>query len=134
MARRKRRKGVVKKIPQQVEARIKVSRIRKLSKSRGLTLRKDLKVLEDRRLWHPMENARDYRMLDGRNAEYITSTTRENEFRKVGQNYFKDPKQVVICKRRRQRREILFAIRKVGGKGPGRAKRKYTEESKVRCT
>ena len=38
-----------------------------------------------------------------------------------------------VCKNRRERREIMFATRKAGKGRSGPKRRKYTEESKVRC-
>lgn len=38
-------------------------------------------------------------------------------------------KQIQICKRRHQRREVLFATKGLNGAAP----KKYTDESKVRC-
>lgn len=38
-----------------------------------------------------------------------------------------------VCKNRRERRQVLFAKRKAGKGRSGPKKRKYTEQSKVRC-
>lgn len=48
-------------------------------------------------------------------------------------DYFQDPKRVLVCIRRHDRRSVLFALRKAGkGKRVSR-ERKYTDKSYVRC-
>lgn len=44
-----------------------------------------------------------------------------------------DLKKLVICGRRAMKREVLFAIKKAGRGKAGPKKRRYTEDSKVRC-
>lgn len=101
-----------------------------------------LDEIEDRRLFHPLGDVRPavaFTGLDGRigvkpggvrGARYspvvrasptISST--------VG---FRDPRKVLVCVRRKQRREVMFALRKTKrGAGARRHRRNY--HSEVSC-
>lgn len=46
---------------------------------------------------------------------------------------FRDPDRVVVCKRRLKRRQELFRRRKVGKGAKVSKKRRWTDNSKVRC-
>lgn len=94
---------------------------------------KPLQEVEDLRDFHPRGKYRDYRTLEGTSAEYITQSTDRRKFGRVGQTYFRDPVNVALCKRRRKRRETLFAQRKIGKGMRVTKRRRYTEKSKVRC-
>ncbi len=129
MARKGRRKR--QRRPQQLAKAVVV---RKISKGKGYALRPDLREVEDMRTWHPQRDDRTFKRLDGTEATYVTQTEDKNKFRKIGQTYFSDPRKVTICKRRKERRESLFAGRKVGkGKGSTK-KRRRTYKSNIRCS
>lgn len=44
-----------------------------------------------------------------------------------------DPGRLAVCVRRKERREVLFALRKTFRGGRGNGKRRYNEWSKVHC-
>ena len=47
---------------------------------------------------------------------------------------FVNPLRVRVCQRRKERRETLFRMQKIGrGKGAGRKRRRITAESSIRC-
>ncbi len=119
-----------KKRPQQPIEHVK----KEVRHARYIPLRPNLTVVEDLRTFHPQEDQRDYRKIDGRPADYVTETTEPKDFAKVGQRYFRDSRKVTICKRRRRRREILFAKRKTGKGKKVSKKRKWTTKSNIRCT
>lgn len=92
-------------------------------------------VIEDRRTYHPRTSNRDYKTLAGRTAKFIDRVSEGSEKwgRAVGQIYFHSPLRVMVCKKRRKRRQSLFALRKAGKGIPGPKFRKLSEISKVRC-
>lgn len=47
--------------------------------------------------------------------------------------YFDDPRRVVVCKRRTERRQVLFAKKKAGKGKKTTDKRNFNENSKIRC-
>lgn len=47
--------------------------------------------------------------------------------------YFDNPRDVVVCKRRRERRQVLFAKKKAGKGKKTTDKRIFNENSKIRC-
>lgn len=101
-----------------------------------ISLRSSLPVGEDRRTWHPRGKNANFKTING-NVARVRDTSVERTGRRlenVGEIYFSDPMRLSVCKRRRERREILFALRKAGKGRGGAKKRKYTEISKIRCT
>ena len=91
--------------------------------------------LDDKRYHDPTRSDRKY--IDGNYVEYEFNRKREisrgtplNQTRVA----FKYPEKVIVCKRRKERRESLFALNRIGkGKGRKFKKRKITEDSKISC-
>ena len=128
MARPIRKKG--KKRPQQL---IQQPKKREIRRRKDLALRSYLMEIEDLRTFHPRWALRDYKKLDGRDAEIVEGNARNIQKATIGHKYFSDPKKVTVCKRRRERRESLFRQRKIG-KGKGVSKiRLRTFKSDIRC-
>lgn len=101
-----------------------------------------LRFAGDARFFYPSHNPVDYpnpRRLDGSTARVIVYAPKRSVSRgtfpstySVPQRIsFAAPKAVAVCVRRKQRKEVLFAIRKTG-KG-ARARRKLTRYSGVSC-
>lgn len=109
--------------------------------AKGLSLLSSRKVLDDRRSEVGSERRRPKRVsqqlrhrvrgvLYGNNARVLA---RKLVVRAVPTRIrFSDPKRVAICVRRHTRREVLFALKKTG-KGARAHKRKWNENSEVRC-
>lgn len=115
-----------------------------------IKLRPDLKAIEDRRTWHPeRENrpARSYYEHFHRlvyQARKIRSHVRtamdpSRLLRRAAWNQvphqvaFRNPQSVLVCVRRKMRREVLHALRKTGS-GSGRKKPKRNWTSGISCT
>lgn len=94
---------------------------------------KKVDPLDDRRRWRP-DRGIPLR-VDGRFATYTLrkpkrSTKRDLTIHRIG---FYDPKRVMVCKRRKKRREELFKRGKIGkGRSVSRFRR-MSEFSDVRC-
>lgn len=99
---------------------------------------------EDRRQYHPESEFAPAKRLDGRPTRGVRVATvpkkRTVGVRKIRvyrenilpwQVAFKDPKRLLVCIRRRIRREVLHAF-KLTGKGSGSAKR-FNQFSGIRC-
>lgn len=90
-------------------------------------------LIDDLRTWHPEGKYRQPKTIYGTKA-----TTRISDFpKRTGlQNkiQFERPFSVVTCRRRKERRETLFKLGKIGKgkKGSGR-KRRMTIRSKIKC-
>lgn len=101
--------------------------------------KKNLRVYEDRRSFHPQGKSAPARSF---------SSTRHRL--KVAQTYipgptytqslfstlpvaigFQQPKDVLVCVRRKERREVMFALKKAGKSG--QQTRKLSEYSGIRC-
>lgn len=107
-----------------------------LTKRRRTMLRspkKELLFHENQRLYRPDD---DFREVDGTRA-----TVQGTDRRRVRKGIlpsslalqFKNPRRVMVCRRRAERRQTLFKIGKIGKGKKGPVKRKITEKSKVRC-
>ena len=105
-------------------------RVRRLKK---IALKPDLTVVEDLRTYHPDGYLRDYKRLTGQDAEIIEGNERNIKKSTIGHKYFKDPREVMVCKRRRERRENLFRLRKIGKGKSVSKKRIRTFKSDIRC-
>lgn len=81
-----------------------------------------LSLLEDRRLYHPLGPFRPARSLPTRAARVVVRN-RTSSFRRPDVFGFAIPNRVAICVRRAQRREVLFAKRKMRS-GAGGSKRR----------
>jgi hypothetical protein len=91
----------------------------------------DLRIIEDRR----QKFEKFPKRIDGTPARITENSYDSNKRRGFiySKTAFVDPKNVVICKRRKRRRKILFKIRKIGkGKaGPKRRIRNFWSD--IRC-
>lgn len=103
-------------------------------------------LIDDRRRWDPGDTPRD---AFGRQARVVMSPKASAKARQQPAvkpsrprlyqsraflrevQSFEDPRRVMICVRRKSRREVLFAIRKTG-KG-ARSRKRRNEWSNVRC-
>lgn len=89
--------------------------------------RSSLQDIEDRRQFHPLEFFRPARTVYGGPS----SVTVKQPARKFSRMLpfglsFEAPKKTVICVRRKQRKEVLHALKKVGrGRGGGRKRRNW---------
>lgn len=90
-----------------------------------------LQEAEDRRRWHPGRN--NPKRTDG--SPYASLEVRQRL--PVGARwngiYFRSPLRVVICVRRKRRKEVLFA-KKIAGKRGGTGAGRRNKFSDVRCT
>lgn len=90
-------------------------------------------IRDDRRRFRP-----DHGLplsVDGRSA--TTTVRSKDRLATKGWSYehvyFKNPKRVRVCKRRKVRKEVLFAKRKIGKGKRVTANRRYNELTQVRC-
>lgn len=102
---------------------------------RPLAQPSSLQLIEDRRLYHPLDDFRPARKTSGHPVEPVTvkktPLNKSRAFLAHGLS-FHAPNRVVICVRRKQRKEVLHALKKVGrGKGHGRKRRNWY--SKIGC-
>lgn len=85
--------------------------------------------LEDRRTFHPDSVYRDPLLTSGLPATIKQTPPRKRSL--VTQTTFDAPRDVAICVRRKQRREVIFAKRKHGAGARARRRRNYW--SHVKC-
>lgn len=106
----------------------------------------DLRVFEDRRAFHPDPLIRPAfsvprmasRLVVHPNVNRTSSSThtvgsplRGSLSHRIG---FEVPRQVVVCVRRKRRREVMHALGKAGRGGVGRGRRRRTNEfSEIGC-
>lgn len=96
-----------------------------------------LRAIEDRRTYHPQKH-RSAKSLDRSHHDLVTPVTRSGNKNKDRFAYlrlpsavqFKAPKKVLICIRRKRRKEVLFAFKKTKG-GSRRHRRNYFSD--IRC-
>lgn len=91
-----------------------------------------LTMLEDRRVFHPERDyrpARTFSRIDQRRLVPASLVT--DRIMRSGQLRFAVPDKVVVCVRRKQRREVLHALRRTG-KGAG-APRHRNYQSDISC-
>lgn len=105
--------------------------------------RQDLRQYEDRREYYPKQlerPARSYRSPKSRVFPVSSPQTRRvthtsltsGLFNPSVQTFaFAEPSQVLICERRRARKEVLHALRKAGKVGQKRPR--YNDFSKISC-
>lgn len=88
----------------------------------------ELRDIEDRREHHPLGFFRPARKLDGGGSDPVVVRSPKNKSkaflaRGLG---FARPGAVVVCVRRKQRKEVLHALKKTGrGRGGGRKRRNW---------
>lgn len=87
----------------------------------------DLREWEDGRTFHPDGVFRPAGVRRSRFARQLFATDSAYSRQAVA---FAVPKQVAVCVRRKQRREVLFAKRRMKGRG---GTRRYTERSHIKC-
>lgn len=93
-------------------------------------LRKPTEI-EDRRQYHPDDDWRSPRDVRG-NSDHVLVVTGHDRKRVVSPFVgFEVPQQVMVCVRRKQRREVLHALNKTGRGGQRRPRR--GPYSDVRC-
>lgn len=95
-----------------------------------LQLRALAKSLEDRRRFHPLGALRPVAAVS-RSARRLRITPKRAGFFPEPGLSFSVPREVALCVRRKERREVIFAKRK-GGKG-ARSRRRRNRWSDVRC-
>lgn len=105
---------------------------------------RNLSNAEDRRRFHPDRGARSLKNIYGDpNVRQIaapiqskrgTTVSRQISKRKsyTFSTMFDQPKEVSVCVRRQQRKEVINALRK-NGKGGGQRAPRYNWRSKIRC-
>lgn len=110
----------------------------KFTHIRSKWLRESPDTIADRRRWTPYPTAKVL-LNDGTPVSYEVYRNRDpRRDRRQPLPYriqFNDPRRVMICRRRRARRAVLFAMDKLGrGRGgPGRARKRLNEFSKIKC-
>lgn len=90
-------------------------------------------VLEDRRQFHPMRALRPAFSLPRAAARLVVKEPRRPRSflaQTRATIAFADPRRVLICIRRKTRREVLMAL---GGGGGGKRKPRRNQHSDVRC-
>lgn len=101
----------------------------------------DLRDIEDRRRWHPeglKKPAKQFnrtrpqlQVVQGRPSTAPRFEGFGGPLKSVSSFAFTEPKAVLTCVRRKQRKEVMFAKRKAGK--AGQKKPKFNALSKVRC-
>lgn len=92
-------------------------------------------IIDDRRTYHP-ESSRPVLTANGKRAglRLAQKTKKGYNYRRINNRLaFTDPFKTTICKRRRKRRQVLFATGRAGKGKRGPKKRTYTAFSDVRC-
>lgn len=93
----------------------------------------DLRPVEDRRTWHPLGEDRPTRTTSGHptRPNMVAGATSPGRGRLPAQIKFADPGRTVVCVRRHQRKEVLFALKKTG-KG-SRSPKRRNPNSEISC-
>lgn len=95
---------------------------------RDFTPAAPLRLIDDRRTYHPLKHFRPAKQLSGHPVGPVVVKTPSNKNRAfiAHQLRFAAPKKTLFCVRRKQRKEVLHALKKVGkGKGGGRKRRNW---------
>lgn len=92
---------------------------------------KPLQLIEDRRTYHPLGADRPARQVSGHPSKPLRVTP-SRKFKIPTQLGFTDPRQVAVCVRRKQRKEVLHALKKTG-KGKRHRRPRRTWLSNIRC-
>lgn len=101
-----------------------VSRVRFPSPTRRL--------LEDRRFYHPLGRLDRPAFATRRSAARLVARHQDGRMQTKARISFADPRRVMVCVRRKERREVLFA-RGVGGSKRRQRKPRRTPLSAVSC-
>ena len=92
--------------------------------------RSSLKIIEDRRLYHPARRVLPVRTR--RRVARLEAARQTPLYRPAAHHVqFAHPKQVIICVRRNRRKEIMHALKKTGRGGQKKPKRNFWSE--VKC-
>lgn len=84
-------------------------------------------LIHDRRLFHPDKPVRETRVISRNSRQQRFALSPALRY------LWSDPsRKLAVCARRKIRREVLHALKKAGGNS-GRAKKRYTAYSKVKC-
>lgn len=94
-------------------------------------LKNTLRDIEDRRTFHPEAQKRPARSLN-RSQHKLVLPAKKNAPRLPARVAFDAPKQVLICIRRKRRKEVLFAKRKTG-KGARARRHRHNYFSEITC-
>lgn len=90
-------------------------------------------IQDDRRTWHPDGRFRVEKTISGGYAGTRIAKPNTRKRSLPGNIEYENPNRVMVCKRRRVRREVLFTLRKIGkGKG-GPKKRRLSVTSQIKC-
>lgn len=100
----------------------------------------DLRLFEDRRAWHPDRPNRPVMSFNRSRHRLVARDPLTRRRGRIWRSYrgvnarigFADPDRVLVCVRRRKRREVLFAKRKTG-RGVKKRHPRFTELSKISC-
>lgn len=106
--------------------------------SRSLTLRlprpvvlRPRQLVEDRRHYHPLGPARSPRVFSGHPVK--PHVVRPSRGRSVPAKVrFAEPRKTLVCVRRKERREVLFARGRTG-KGSGFGRKRRNKQSEITC-
>lgn len=94
-----------------------------------------LQQIEDRRTYHPdpyRPAALDYSPRHRLEVDSNTNNKQTSASAVPGGVQFQDAKHVMVCVRRKTRKEVMFALNRTG-KGSGRGRRKRSMYSDVGC-
>lgn len=119
----KRRKDTKPTIPERVSLQRSLTR----GLLREIVLPAPLTAIEDRRTYHPLKVQRPARTISGHPSGPVTpkkTPTRSRAFVAHGLKFPDPTGRVVICVRRKQRREVLFAKKKTRAGARARARRR----------
>jgi len=94
-------------------------------------LKNTLRQIEDRRTFHPQGNKRPARSLNRSQHKLVLADKKTNP-RLSNRVQFDAPKRVLICIRRKMRKEVLFAKAKTG-KGARARRHRQSYFSEVKC-
>lgn len=89
-----------------------------------------LQAIEDRREFHPEQAARPARSFS-RSTHSLAVPPQRGGRLPIGVT-FHNPTKVLVCVRRKSRREVLFALQKTG-KGSALGKRRRSHYSEIQC-
>jgi len=89
-----------------------------------------LQTIEDRRDFHPEQAARPARSFS-RSVHSLAVPARRTGRLPIGVT-FHNPNKVLVCVRRKSRREVLFALGQTG-KGSALGKRRRNQYSEIQC-
>lgn len=93
----------------------------------------DYTAIEDRRTYHPLEYFRPARTTNGGNAGPVRVTPQKSKSNPFLANTLSFPNEnVLICVRRKTRKEVLFAKKKTG-RGSSRGRKRKNWYSNIGC-